>query len=244
MPKLNNKLYPDVDKSNEKKKYTWLNEKSRLKWKEEWKKKTEEASKFSKRMSEHQRIIRKYNTEQYKLMIEKLEREETERRELDLEEKRETETKRKEEHLKKLEEYLMKAVVKRIVWRKERKALLSFARNVPAQKLYLYERMTDQFANEVEATELERKKIIADRRKIYKSIRLNELKSFNQTLNNSLQKHKEDLEYSFAKKRNDAQKYMNLVKERYKTLTMEQIIKNEKDEKEQQQALSLQQKYI
>jgi len=211
--------------------HKWLTEKDRLKWKEDWKKKTEEASDFAKKMSGFQKEIRKRSITKQKMLSEKLRKEEDEKLKMEIEEQKVIEAKKKEIASKKLEDTLAK--------REERNKLLEYAKHSPKNKVYLYKKMAEQHQNEIEAIEQERKQLIVNKHEMYKSIRLKNLRSLNRSLDESMQKHKEERRDSLNQQKRNEKMYMSLVNKKYKTFSMEQVIKKEKDVKEQREALAL-----
>eukprot|EP00826_Nyctotherus_ovalis_P030006 TRINITY_DN2381_c0_g10_i1.p1 TRINITY_DN2381_c0_g10~~TRINITY_DN2381_c0_g10_i1.p1 ORF type:complete len:366 (-),score=109.85 TRINITY_DN2381_c0_g10_i1:7-1104(-) len=185
-------------------------------------------------MGELQRSMKKRNKALQKVMEEKLQKEEREKRLSEIEEQKINEAKKKETALKKQEDFLAK--------REERNKLLEYARNSPSHKLYLYKKMAEQYLTEVEVAEQQKQQLIVNRHQAFKSIRLKDLKSLNKSLDDSLQRHKQEHSQLLSQNRRNEQMYMKLVKSNYKTLVMEQIIREEQSEKEQQGTDLLRQK--
>eukprot|EP01022_Parablepharisma_sp_SALTPOND_P014465 TRINITY_DN1964_c0_g1_i1.p4 TRINITY_DN1964_c0_g1~~TRINITY_DN1964_c0_g1_i1.p4 ORF type:complete len:686 (+),score=116.33 TRINITY_DN1964_c0_g1_i1:4996-7053(+) len=150
-----------------------LTEKERKQWKYEWESKRKEAEEFAKRMINFQNEVKRKTEEQLRQVEEKIrkEREEEERKEKERQELEEKQ--RKEEIRRKFEEAEAK--------RKERKEQAAKSLNdsgILHKKPYLYEKMTKEYKETVEMSELEkRKKTIAEKRNIYQPIRKAEFDS-------------------------------------------------------------------
>ena len=237
LPKVSEESELDLKKENakesiKKKKYSWLTEKDRTKWKEEWKKKTEEAISFTNKMSEAQRNIKKHNEEIQRIMQEKMEKEDMKKQKEEMEEKKINEDRRKEIIEKKLKEFTEK--------REKRNDIIKFAKNSPRKKEYLYEKMNDKYMKNIEIPELEkRKKTIADRRNIYKSVKLEDCKLLNQSLDEALKNHEEKLKKNFEDYKNSEREYMKKANNIYKSTIMEAVIKEDQEERERQKMLIL-----
>jgi len=220
---------------NNKKEYSWLTEQDRLKWKEDMRKKEEEAAAFAKKMEELRKIRKKKYEEQQKEMLEKLQKENEDRKRIEEEAAKLLEQQKKEKQAKKLEEMNKK--------REERQNLLNLAKVAPEKKKPLYEKMQEKFLAEVEMPELEkRKKDIAEKRNIYKPVKKEDLDSHKRMFEEALKKREEEKKKELEKLKIDAQEYMEKANNELKSKFTEEVIKKEQEEKEKFKAAALQPK--
>lgn len=207
------------------KEYSWLTEDERKKWKEDWSKKAQQAEELTKKVASVQAEIKKRKKEKKKLEQEKAAEEKAKKEKEEALKKEEDEKKKEEEKKKKEEDFETK--------RKERKELVKLANEKVPKKTYLYQKMTQQFENDVEMPELEkRKKEIAEKRSLFQPIRLHDLKDFQQNHDANMKKSEEKRSELLTKRKKEQAIYYSQVIKKLKSVFTDEIVNKDKEVKE------------
>jgi len=211
----------EIERSSKQvKEYSWLTNEERKKWKEDSMKKAQDAEEFVKKVKAIQKEIKKRKKEKQK-QIEEQQKKETEEKEKREKEEAEQKAKQKEEEAKKKAEEIEAK-------RKERQLLAKLASEVPSKKTYLYQKMNQEFVKEIEMPELEkRKKEIAEKRNVYKPIRLVEIEEFKKKHDELMKKSEEEREKERLKRIHDELKYHQKVLKELKTAFTDEVIKKD-----------------
>ena len=206
--------------------HSWLTIESRRKWEQDWNDKTKAAREFTKRVGSIQcKIRRRYQQkEQKSAEQERIEKEEEAKfAQVELE----RQAKEKEENIKKRSEELAKK-------HKEIMIRLKLAKEGSPKKEYLYQKMTNEYKNGPELTELEkRKREIEEKRNAFKPINYTEIDEFSKKHDDLINKHKTEKKDEYYKKIQDELLYKKKVSEELKSKFTNQILKHEIIKKEQ-----------
>ena len=197
----------------------WLTEKDRQKWMDEWEQKRKEAEEFARKMGTMQSEIKKKTDGQLRMMEDKIQKEKEMQEKLQREQEEAEEKERKEEVKRKGEEFEAK--------RKERHEQITktVVDGALHKKTYLYEKMTKEYDEVVQLTELEkRKKVIAEKRNIYQPIRKADFDQHEKIHEDNVKKLEEQLKKEREKAVAHDPKYASRVK-KYKTMFSEVAVK-------------------
>ena len=215
---------PDINAS---KPYSWLTNKDRQKWKDDWQQKVQHAEELAKKVGLVQKEIKQRMKEKRKQ-----EREGAQQAE---EKAKQAEKDREEEQRKKKEEAKAK-IIERLEAKKKEQVVV--AANKKPKSGYLHEKMAEKFVKEVELPELEkRKQEIAEKRNLYKPIRKPDIEQGQKEHEEFLKKSAEDRRRSLLDMQKRQDQYMHKVKKELQSVFTQQLLVKEQ---EQLQQLSLQ----
>lgn len=211
------------------KEHSWLTTEARQKWQDEWNKKAQEAEEFTKKVNAVQKQIKLREKEKQNLLSQKEKEELEEKKKLE-EEAKQLQLMQKEEERKKKEEEKEEK-------RKQRELLLSLAATKPPKREYMHEKLQQRYHSEVEMPELEkRKQEIAEKRNLYKPIRMSDIEQHKRKHEEILMKLEEERKAEREKKLQENPNYMEKMKE-MQTVFTEEFIKKRLEEKEKNENL-------
>ena len=204
--------------------YSWLTEEERKKWQEGWMKKAQDAEEFTKKVAAIQKEIKQRQKDKDKNLQAKLAKDEEEKQRKEKEEAELKIKQKEEEKLKHVEELEEK--------KKERLAMAKLATDKPPKKTYLYQKMTQHYVDDVEMPELEkRKKEIADKRNVYKPIRMDDIEEFRKKHDEQMKKSDEERKKEQVHKVKEQAKYHEKVIKELKSGFTDEVIKKDNEKK-------------
>ncbi len=205
--------------------YSWLTAEERKKWKEDSFKKAQDAEEFVKKVSAIRKELKQRKCECDRAEQERLAREEAERKAQEQAEAARKLKEREEEKARRAEEMETK--------RKERQLLAKLATETPARKEYLYQKMTQQYQTAVEMPELEkRKREIADKRNVYRPIRLADMAEFQKRHDQQIRASEDDHRKEQLRLVQDQRKYQQKVEKELKSTFTDEVIRKDNEARE------------
>eukprot|EP01022_Parablepharisma_sp_SALTPOND_P004530 TRINITY_DN120466_c1_g1_i1.p1 TRINITY_DN120466_c1_g1~~TRINITY_DN120466_c1_g1_i1.p1 ORF type:complete len:614 (+),score=105.58 TRINITY_DN120466_c1_g1_i1:3133-4974(+) len=211
----------DIEKSSKSvKEYSWLTFEERKKWKEDWMKKAQDAEEFTKRIAAMKKEIKNWRKEREKA-AEEQHKKEAEKKAKQEEAEAELKAKQKEEEERRRAEKAEKD-------REKRKLLAELAKNPLKKDTYLYQKMSQHYLSDVEMPELEkRKKEIAEKRNIYKPIRLLEIEEFKKKHDELMKKTEDERKKEHLKRMHEEIEYHRKVLKELKSSFTDEVIKKD-----------------
>ncbi len=183
-------------------------------------KKTQDAEEFVRKVSAIRNELKQRKNERERAIQEKLSKEAEEQQRKDQAEAERKLQIKEEEKAKHVEELGLK--------KREREMLAKLATDHVPRKEYLYQKMTQQYEQEVEMPELEkRKREIAEKRNVYKPIRLVEIAEFQKKHDEQMMQSATERKKEQLRRLQEQFRYNQKVDKELKSVFTEEVIKKD-----------------